>query len=231
MDNNKIIPKHVAIIMDGNRRWAKEKGLPVFDGHWEGYNTLNRITRHCFKVGVKILTVYAFSTENWSRPDREIKVIFRILKHGLNKEINQFVKEGIKVNFIGQLDKFPNDIKEQLKLSTEKTSENNKAILNIAINYGGRTEIVDALKKSVEKGVKASDISEDLVSKNMYNSTLPDPDLIIRTSGEKRLSGFLLWQSEYSELMFVDKFWPDFTEDDFDLALNDYQLRKRRFGK
>ena len=228
---NLNIPKHIAIIMDGNRRWAKKRDLPSFDGHWEGYNTLKKITRYCFNNGVKVLTVYAFSTENWIRPEGEIKVIFKILKHGLNKEIKEFVKEGIKVNFIGRIDKFPDDIKSELDSAMVKTSGNKKAILNIAINYGGRTEIVDAIKKVINQGYKSDDITEELVSENLYDEELPDPDLIIRTSGEKRLSGFLLWQSEYSELIFTDKYWPDFAEKDFDEALEEYKLRKRRFGK
>jgi undecaprenyl diphosphate synthase len=164
---NPNLPKHIAIIMDGNRRWAKERGLPSFDGHWEGYNTLKKITRHCFNKGIKVLTVYAFSTEKWDRPEVEIKVIFKILIHGLNKEIKEFVKEGIKVNFIGQTEKFPVEIKKKLDSAMKKTSGNNNAILNVAINYGGRAEIVDTIKKLINQGHKANEISEELVSKNL----------------------------------------------------------------
>ncbi len=225
----RFIPNHIAIIMDGNGRWAKKRGLPRNAGHAAGSKKFKDIARYCNKIGVKHLTVYAFSTENWRRPEEEVRGIMNILRDYL-KDSKNYIKENIRLTFIGDRTPLPDDIKE-LMLTAEKDSENATGLTcHIAVNYGGRDEIVNALKSIVEKGTPPEDITEELISDNLYTADYPDPELIIRPSGELRLSNFLIWQAAYSEFWFSDVLWPDFSYRDLDKAIDDYNKRNRRFG-
>lgn len=225
------IPQHIGIIMDGNRRWAKERGLPALEGHRQGYERLKKIARLCFKKGVKILTVFAFSTENWDRSKKEVSYLMRLFKRAVQESLNEFHKENIRIKISGRINQLSKDLQEVISRTVEKTKNNTKGILNIALNYGGRPEIIDAIKKIIEKRIPTNKIDEKIIKENLYTSDLPDPELIIRTSGEQRLSGFLLWESVYSELYFTPKYWPDFNEQDLNKALEEYTQRERRFGK
>lgn len=232
-----VLPRHVGIIMDGNGRWAQKRGLPRYKGHIEGARTFRKIGEFAGNLGIECLTFYAFSTENWKRPPEEVAAIMDLFREYL-KELDDRKAEneekGIKVNFIGDRTGIPKDILRMMGYSERITRKKDHVILNIAINYGGRQEIlhsVQALAKQVEKGkLKAKDITEDMIAENLYTGGLPDPDLIIRPSGEYRLSNFLLWQSAYSEFWYSDILWPDFTEADFVEALRDFERRNRRFG-
>lgn len=232
-----VLPRHVGIIMDGNGRWAQKRGLPRYKGHIEGARTFRKIGEFAGNLGIECLTFYAFSTENWKRPPEEVAAImdlFREYLRELDDRKAENEEKGIKVNFIGDRTGIPKDILRMMGYSERITRKKDHVILNIAINYGGRQEIlhsVQTLAKQVEKGkLKAKDITEDMISENLYTGGLPDPDLIIRPSGEYRLSNFLLWQSAYSEFWYSDILWPDFTEADFVEALRDFERRNRRFG-
>jgi undecaprenyl diphosphate synthase len=225
-------PSHIAIIMDGNRRWAKIKKLSVFEGHRKGIKIFEEIAKHCQKRGVKILTVFAFSTENWNRSKKEIDFLLKLfLKIFYEKNIKELQNRKVKLNVIGQTERFPKRLQRKIKEVEEITKNNKKFILNIALSYGGRADITESIKKILKKGISSEKITEDLISKNLWTQGLPDPDLIIRTGGENRISNFLIWQSAYSELYFTNKYWPEFTEKDLDEALIDYSSRQRRFGK
>ncbi len=225
----RYIPEHIAIIMDGNGRWAKKRGLPRNAGHAAGSKKFKDIARYCNKIGVKHLTVYAFSTENWRRPIEEVQGIMNILRDYL-KDSKNYIKENIRLTFIGDRTPLPDDIKT-LMANAEKDSLNATGLTcHIAVNYGGRDEIVNAVKRISEKGIAPQDITEELISANLYTSDYPDPELIIRPSGELRLSNFLIWQAAYSEFWFSDVLWPDFSAKDLDRAIDDYNKRNRRFG-
>jgi undecaprenyl diphosphate synthase len=224
------IPAHVGIILDGNRRWAKKQGLPSLAGHRRGFSNVKTIADSAFRSGVKILTVFAFSTENWQRENKEVNYLMGLLKLLVTKEAKTLVKKGIKINFFGRLTDFSGTLRSEMKRLEERTKNGLKGTLNICVSYGGRDEIVRAIKKIVRQKISAKEISEELVSANLDSAGLPDPDLIIRTSGEERLSGFLTWQAVYSELYFTPKYWPDFTPADLILALKSYSGRQRRFG-
>jgi len=225
-------PSHIAIIMDGNRRWAKIKKLSVFEGHRKGIKIFEEIAKHCQKRGVKILTVFAFSTENWNRSKKEIDFLLKLfLKIFYEKNIKELQNRKVKLNVIGQTERFPKRLQRKIKEVEEITKNNKKFILNIALSYGGRADITESIKKILKKGISSEKITEDLISKNLWTQGLPNPDLIIRTGGENRISNFLIWQSAYSELYFTNKYWPEFTEKDLDEALIDYSSRQRRFGK
>ncbi len=225
----RIVPAHIAIIMDGNGRWAKKRGLPRNAGHAAGSKTFKNIARYCNKIGVKHLTVYAFSTENWRRPPEEIKGIMDILRDYL-KDSKKYIKENIKLRFIGDRDALPEDIQELMITAENDSASATGLCCYLAINYGGRDEIVHAVKSIVKEGIDASDITEQTVSERLYTGYYPDPDLVIRPSGELRLSNYLIWQSAYSELWFSDVLWPDFSEKDLDKAIDDFNKRSRRFG-
>lgn len=216
--------------MDGNRRWAKEKGLPSFEGHRIGYEKMKQVGQWCLDRGISYLTIYAFSTENWDRSAKEVEFIMDLLAKGLTAELPLFQERGLKINIIGSRDKLSEKLKKAIDWAEEATRSNGQGTLNIALNYGGRLEIVEAVKKLMQKGVKASDLTTDLISQNLWTAGQPEPDLIIRTSGEQRLSGFMTWQSVYSELYFTKKYWPAFTEGDLDEAIEEYKRRTRRFG-
>jgi len=222
--------KHLAIILDGNRRWAKEKGLPTFDGHKAGYDKIKDVSRWCLERNIKILTVYAFSTENWNRSKEEVKYLMTLMNKAFSKELEDLNKLGFKVNIIGSRDRLSKKIKKNIEKIENETKNNKKAVLNICFNYGGRLEIVEAVKKIVEEGIEAEKINEKLISKYIWFKGQPEPDLIVRTSGEKRLSGFLTWTSVYSELYFPRCYWPDFDEKELDKAIKEFERRNRRFG-
>ena len=227
----KKVPYHLGIIIDGNRRWAQKRGLPSFEGHRRGLEKVKEIGKWCKKRGVKILTLFAFSTENWDRSKTEVNYLMKLLGQALaKKNIKEIDKEGIKIQVIGQREKLPSQLQEIIKKAEEITQNNKEGILNIALSYGGRAEIVEAVKKIVKKN-PLPEITEDLISRNLWTAGEPYPDLIIRTAGEQRLSNFLLWQAAYSELYFSEKYWPEFTEKDLDEALRNYTQRQRRFGK
>ena len=222
--------KHLAIILDGNRRWARERGLPTFEGHRVGYERIKDVSRWCLERNIKILTVYAFSTENWNRSKEEVKYLMTLMNKAFSEELDELNKLGFKINIIGSRDRISRTIKKNIEKIENETKNNKKAILNICFNYGGRLEIVEAVKKIVEEGIEVDKINEELISKYIWFKGQPEPDLIIRTSGEKRLSGFLTWTSVYSELYFPRCYWPDFDEKELDKAIKEFNKRNRRFG-
>lgn len=228
----KNIPYHLGIIIDGNRRWAKERGLPTLEGHRRGYDKLKKVGKWCKAKGIKILTIFAFSTENWNRSKEEVSYLMHLLSQAFNKkEVDELDKEGIRLRVIGQKERLDKRLQKLIQQAEERTKNNKEGILNLAISYGGRPEIIEAIKKIIKKKIPPEKITEKIVSQNLWTEGLPDPDLIIRTSGELRISGFLTWQAVYSELYFCKKYWPDFSEKDLDIALLDYTRRQRRFGK
>ena len=231
--NMQALPEHVAIIMDGNRRWAKKNNLNTPQGHKEGAENLKRIAKFANKIGIKHLTVYAFSTENWKRSQEEVGAIMKLLKFYLLDFFN-WSDENIKINVLGRIAELPKDLKDQIHKIEEKTKNNTGLVLNICFNYGGRDEIVTATKNIAQKvldgELKIEDINEKLFSNYLYTANQPDPDLLIRTSGEERISNFLLWQISYSEFVFTDKFWPEYNEQEFLNSIQIYQKRTRRFG-
>jgi undecaprenyl diphosphate synthase len=225
------IPRHVAIIMDGNGRWAKARGLPRTEGHRQGKENLRRILEACVEFGVEILTIYAFSTENWERPPKEVSILMSILELVLDQEVEKLHKNGVQVRHIGKLERVSPSLQEKIRRACEYTKNNHKLILNVAFNYGGRDEIVQAVRRIVADGVPAEQITDELISHYMYTSDLPDPDLIIRTSGEMRVSNFLIWQGAYSEFYTTPTYWPDFDKEELRRALTEFSRRKRRFGR
>lgn len=229
-----ILPKHIGIIMDGNRRWAKAKGKLAISGHSEGANTLEKILRYANKIGIKYLTVYAFSTENWKRTEGEINGLMELLQKYLDDFSKRADTENIKVKVLGDISKLSPRLQEGIKKTIARTKNNTGITFNVAVNYGGRDEIKKAVKEIAEEArenkIKIEDITEEMISNHLYTKEQPDPDLIIRTSGEMRLSGFLTWQSTYSEFYFLNKHWPDFTEKDLDIAIEEYSRRNRKFG-
>ena len=234
IDNIKL-PQHIAIIMDGNGRWAKQKGkLRVF-GHQNGVKAVREALEGCVKANIKFLTLYAFSAENWNRPKLEVMALMELLVSSLKKEIKTFQENGVRLNVIGDISKLPSNAQKKLQETIEATKENTHCTLTLALSYSSRQEIVDTarhLAKQVKEGkLQADDINDSLFSANLYTQNLPDPDLLIRTSGELRISNFLLWQIAYSELCFLDKMWPEFTKEDLFKSIVDYQQRERRFVK
>lgn len=228
MKNQPNFPRHLGIILDGNRRWAKEKNLPALEGHKRGFKTVKSIIQAAKEKDIKTLTLFCFSTENWNRSREEIDYLMDIFKKSLSDYFSKFGKENVKIKVIGQKDRFSSDIQSQMEKLEKQTQNNTKMTLNLALSYGGRAEIVDAIKKIIKTGVDPDKITEETVKENLWTS---DVDLIIRTGGEQRLSGFLLWQAAYSEFIFIKKYWPEFSESDLDAALTDYASRQRRFGK
>lgn len=221
---------HLAIIMDGNRRWAKERGLPASEGHRAGYETLKQAGQWCLDRGIAMLTVFAFSTENWKRTKEEVGYLMSLLEKALSEELEFFVQKGIRLKVLGRLNELRPTLQEAIQRAVDATKDFQEHTLAICLNYGGRAEIVDAIKNIVASGTPADQIDEATVQAALYLPELPDPDLIIRTSGEERLSGFLLWQSAYSELHWTRSHWPDFGEKELDEALEAYAQRQRRYG-
>lgn len=231
----RIIPAHIAIIMDGNGRWAKKRFMPRLFGHKYGVETVRTVVKHCNNIGVKYLTLYAFSTENWNRPTDEVNGLMDLLVTYLRSELDELHENGVKVNFIGYLEDMPSQAKAEMQRSMEKTAFNQGLTLNLALNYGGRDEIrrgVQAIAQQVKLGnLNPEDITDEVISNNLYTAGQSDPDLIIRTSGEIRVSNFLLWQLAYSEFYFTEVLWPDFNEKELDKAIEVYNQRNRRYGK
>lgn len=232
--NKEELPKHIAIIMDGNRRWAKSKGKPAAFGHKEGAKTIEKIVRYANKIGLKYITVYAFSTENWNRAKDEVKSLMLLLQSYIEDYSKRADSENIKVQFLGDISAFSPKMQKGIEDCKERTKNNTGVTFNIALNYGGRAEIIKAIKEISEEVVnnkiKIEDINENIVSNKLYTAGIPDPDLLIRTSGEIRLSNFLPWQLVYTEFLFVEKYWPDFNEEDLNNAIVEYQKRTRKFG-
>lgn len=229
------LPEHIAIIMDGNGRWAKERGkLRVF-GHHHGVESVRQVVEAAVEVGIPFLTLYAFSSENWNRPKYEVAALMEILVSAINKETKTLMKNGIKLSAIGDLKQLPEPCRKQLQKAIEKTANNTKCTLVLALSYSSKHEIVDATRRLAEKvkagEINSEDIDEEIFSKHLYTKDIPDPELMIRTSGEIRISNFLLWQLAYAELYFTDKMWPDFRKEDFYSAILEFQKRERRFGK
>jgi len=224
------IPSHVGIIMDGNRRWARERNLPTLEGHFNGYRKMHQIPGYFYAEGVKIVSVYAFSTENWNRSRDEVNYLMKLLKKALQDDLEDFQKKEYRLFVSGRINDLPGDLPEICVHAMSETANNKNGILNICLNYGGQSEIVDAVKKILKKGIKPEHVHRGMIRKYLYNSEISDPDIIVRTSGEKRLSGFQLWRSAYSELLFMEKYWPDFEKDDVQFILKEYNNRNRRFG-
>lgn len=228
------LPGHIAIIMDGNGRWARMRGLPRIAGHREGIKSVREIVTFCREIGIEVLTIYAFSAENWKRPELEVKALMMFLEEYLQRELKTLMDNNIRFMTIGQTDKLPGSVKKWIEKVEKKTEHNTSMILNIALSYGGRTEIVDAILRIMNDitngAIKPENIDSKLFSNYLYTKDLPDPDLMIRTSGETRISNFLLWQIAYAELYFTRTLWPDFRRHDLLLAILDYQHRERRFG-
>ena len=225
-----LIPEHVAIIMDGNGRWAKKRGLPRLGGHRAGAENLNRILRACGNFGIKYLTLYAFSTENWSRPAEEVVGLMTLLEDVIDRKLQELHEQGVQIRHIGRLDGVGQRLATKLRDALYLTRNNKRIVLNVAFNYGGRDEIVHTVQQIISKGLTPDEITEDVLEKYLYTAGQPDPDLIIRTSGESRTSNFLIWQAAYAEWYFTPALWPDFNEEHLRKALSFYCSRERRFG-
>ena len=223
-------PRHVAIIADGNRRWARERGLPVLAGHVQGIEAIRPVVRRARDRGVETLSVYTFSTENWARPDEEVSGLFGLIDGAVRQYTDELIKEGVRVRVIGRLHEAPSDVQRSIRAAEDRTSHGADLTLNICFNYSGRAEIVDAARALMAARVDPNEVDEAHFADLLYTAGQPDVDLVIRTGGDQRTSNFLLWQAAYAELVFCAKFWPDFTADDFDNALADYERRERRFG-
>lgn len=229
------LPKHVAVIMDGNRRWARSRCLPAVEGHRRGVEAYKKIVKLCSKLGIEFLTAYAFSSENWKRTSLEVSILLKLFKYYARKERDDLKRNNVKFQLIGNIEGFPEGLRNEF-LKTQEHTKNCKGLtINLAVNYGSRDEIVRAVRKIAEKFkngiIQLEQIDEKLISDSLYTKNIPDPEILIRTSGEIRISNFLLWQSAYSELYFTDKLWPDFNEMAFMDAIRSYQARQRRFGK
>lgn len=235
LNSDTIIPAHIAIIMDGNARWAKSKNLPLKIGHKTGSENLRKVAESCIEIGVKYLTVYAFSSENWDRPADEVEYLMKLLEEYLEKETAPLIEKDVKIIISGNLERLSHSIKSKIAAIEEKTKNNKALTLNVAFSYGSRQEIVDAAKKialEVSQGkISVNEINEKLLSDNLYNSEIPNPDLLIRTAGDLRISNFLLWQIAYCELYFTKTYWPDFSKKELLQAISDFNKRERRYGK
>jgi undecaprenyl diphosphate synthase len=224
------VPTHIGIIMDGNGRWARRRGHPASFGHRAGVRAIKRVLEGCEELGVKVLSVYAFSTENWSRPRAEVRALMRLFHETMQREIEEMHRRGVRIVVSGRRDELSSKMRERIDQAMERTAHNTNGVLNVCLNYGGRAEVVDAVKRLITDGVEAGQIDEASIAARLYNPELPDPDLIIRTAGERRVSNFLLWQSAYSEMLVTETLWPDFDVADLKAALADYASRVRRFG-
>jgi len=224
------VPQHIAIIMDGNGRWARARGLPRLAGHRAGTENLRRIIEACVEFGVKYLTIYAFSTENWGRPAEEVDGLMGIFDEVFNRELAELHRQGARLRHIGQLDGVRKSLREKVIKGIELTKNNSRLVLCVAFNYGGRDEIVQAIQAMLKDGVKSEEVTEALVSRYLFTADLPDPDLVIRTSGERRMSNFLIWQTAYAEWVFPEAYWPDFGREQLLEAIQEFSRRERRYG-
>jgi undecaprenyl diphosphate synthase len=225
------LPRHVAIIMDGNRRWARSHGLPELEGHAAGVEAIRGLLRHAVKRGVPVLTLYAFSRENWARSDEEVTGLFGLLEAAIRDETDELQRQGVRVQLLGRMDELPEATRASIGSALDATAGGDRLLLNVAFNYAGRTELVDAIRRIVADGTPPERIDEAIVGAALYTAGLPDPDLVIRTGGEQRLSNFLIWQSAYAEFFFCDTLWPDFGPEALDEALLEFARRHRRFGR
>ena len=224
------VPRHIAIIMDGNGRWAKARGLPRLVGHRAGMQNIRPVLKACVDYGLEVLTIYAFSTENWGRPEAEVGGIMRLLEEGLAQQVSELHAEGVQIRHSGSLDRIPELLQKKIQEAVALTKGNRRIVLNVALNYGGRAEILNAVRSIIADGIPAEEVDEELFTRYLYTAGLPDPDLIIRTAGEMRLSNFLIWQSAYAEYYCTPTYWPDFDPEELDKALEAYASRERRFG-
>ncbi len=231
MTSNNAVPRHIAIVMDGNRRWARRHHRTELEGHAAGVEAIRALLRHVVRRGVRILSLYAFSRENWARSDDEVAGLFSLLEGAIRSETDELRAQGVRVRLLGRLDELPDETRQSIGQALDATSGGERLQLNIAFNYAGRTELVDAVRRLVAQGVAPESIDEATVSAALYTTGLPDPDLMIRTGGEQRISNFLIWQSAYAELYFCETLWPDFGPETFDLALLEFASRHRRFGR
>ena len=225
------LPRHVAIVMDGNRRWARARDLPELDGHAAGVEAIRELLRHAVRRGIPVMTLYAFSRENWARSDDEVTGLFGLLEAAIRSETDELRAQGVRIQLLGRMDELPDATRSSIADALQATQGGERLVLNIAFNYAGRTELVDAVRRLVASGIAPEAIDEAAVSASLYTAGLPDPDLLIRTGGEQRLSNFLIWQSAYAEFYFCDALWPDFGPDEFDTALLEFARRHRRFGR
>jgi undecaprenyl diphosphate synthase len=225
------VPYHLGIIMDGNGRWARERGLPRLAGHRAGTENIRRVLTGCVELGIKVLTIYAFSTENWKRPEEEVKGLMSIFARVIDRELNELHREGVQLRHVGRLEGISDNLRAKVHHAIDLTKNNDRIILNVAFNYGGRAEITDAVKRIIRDGVEAEDVTEELIGHYLYTIDCPDPDLIIRTSGEFRTSNFLLWQAAYAEYYVTPTYWPDFDKHELHKALTAFSQRDRRFGE
>jgi undecaprenyl diphosphate synthase len=225
------LPRHVAIIMDGNRRWARQRGLAELDGHAAGVEAIRTLLRHAVRRGVPVVTVYAFSRENWARSDDEVRGLFALLEQAIRSETAELREQGVRIRLLGRMDELPDDTRRSITAALAETAGGDRLLLNVAFNYAGRTELVDAVRRIVASGRGADTIDENTIADALYTAGLPDPDLVIRTGGEQRLSNFLIWQAAYAELYTTEVLWPDFGADAFDAALLEFASRTRRFGR
>jgi undecaprenyl diphosphate synthase len=226
-----VLPRHVAIIMDGNRRWARQRNLSELDGHAAGVEAIREILRHAVRRGVPVMTLYAFSRENWARSDDEVTGLFELLEAAIRSETDELRAQGVRIRLLGRLDELPDATRASIGEALDATAGGDRLLLNVAFNYAGRTELVDAFRRLVASGLPPESIDEAAISASLYTAGLPDPDLVIRTGGEQRLSNFLIWQSAYAEFYSCDALWPDFGPDAFDAALLEFARRQRRFGR
>jgi undecaprenyl diphosphate synthase len=225
------LPRHIAIIMDGNRRWAKGRGRSEMDGHAAGVEAIREIIRHCVRRGVGVLSLYAFSRENWARSDEEVGYLFYLLEKVIRNETDELKAQGARVRLLGRMDELPPEARESIAHALEATAEGKRLQLNIAFNYSGRTELVDAARLLVADGVRPDEIDEEMLAGSLYTAGLPDPDMVIRTGGDQRLSNFLIWQAAYAEIYFCPVLWPDFGPADLDEAIIEFARRQRRYGR
>jgi undecaprenyl diphosphate synthase len=226
-----LVPRHVAIIMDGNRRWARERGVPDAQGHAAGVEAIRPIVEHAQQCGVQVLSIYAFSRENWARERNEVETLFSLLDSAIRDYTPDLVRQGVRVQLLGRIDELSADIRASIEDALAATSEGSRMTLNVCFNYSGRSEIVDAVRQCIADGLAGDDLTEEALAARLYAADLPDPDLLIRTGGDQRVSNFLLWQAAYAELYFCDVYWPDFDPAAFDAALAEYARRSRRFGR
>jgi undecaprenyl diphosphate synthase len=231
-DNNlEVVPVHIAIIMDGNGRWALARGLPRLAGHRAGTENLRRVIEACIEFGIKYLTIYAFSTENWGRPQEEVQGLMKIFEDVIDRELQELHDQGVQLRHIGRLDRLDPAFREKVLYALDYTRDNQRLVLNVAFNYGGRDEIVNAIQGMIRDGIKPEEVTIEVVNQYLFTAGVPDPDLIIRTSGELRGSNFLIWQGAYSEWFFPPVYWPDFDKEQLRLALEEYSHRERRYGR
>ena len=230
-ERDDVVPRHVAIIMDGNRRWARERGVPDAQGHAAGVEAIRPIVEHAQQRGVQVLSIYAFSRENWARERDEVETLFSLLDSAIRDYTPDLVRQGVRVQLLGRIEEISGDIRASIEEALAATAAGTRMTLNVCFNYSGRTEIVDAVRQCIADGLSGDDLTEEALAARLYAADLPDPDLLIRTGGDQRVSNFLLWQAAYAELYFCDLYWPDFDPAAFDAALAEYARRSRRFGR